>query len=57
MAGEQERFRVGVGVRSVTYVVVSLSVVADADLPPEAVHASSHADNVGVVELVVVAHP
>ena len=38
-------------------VVVPLSVVAYAGLPPEAVQAQRAADDIRVVQLVVVAHP
>jgi hypothetical protein len=38
-------------------VVVASSVVADESVPPEVVDAQSHAQDVGVVQLVVVANP
>ena len=38
-------------------VVVAAAVVAHSGVPPELVHAEGNADHVGVVDLVVVAHP
>lgn len=42
---------------TLTYVVVASSVVANQSEPPEVVDAQGHAQDVGVVQFVVVANP
>ena len=42
---------------TITYVVVSSSVVSNAHVPPEVVEADGGKDNVGIVDLMVLGNP